>query len=71
MLYEDPKNTSRYKYQYSFEFLCSLNCDTAFHAYGMLALTKTLGMDSADADKLCTEAMKAARNKLSHGYDIL
>lgn len=36
--------------------------ETAYEAYGMTAFTQILGMDEADAKKLCTEAMEAAKS---------
>jgi hypothetical protein len=42
--------------------------DTAFHAYGMAAFTRILGMSEEDADKVCSDALSAARNKNFHTY---
>ncbi|KAI5809429.1 S-adenosyl-L-methionine-dependent methyltransferase [Pyronema omphalodes] len=45
-----------------------MNFETAFHAYGMAAFTRILGMTEADADKVCSDALSAARNKNYHTY---
>jgi hypothetical protein len=45
-----------------------LNCQTAFHAYGLAALTRILGMNVEEADALCRGGIQATRNKNSHTY---
>jgi hypothetical protein len=37
-----------------------------FHAYGMAAFTRILGMDKEEADMICGNAYKAVRNKNYH-----
>ncbi|KAF8250003.1 S-adenosyl-L-methionine-dependent methyltransferase [Wilcoxina mikolae CBS 423.85] len=45
-----------------------LNCETGFHAYGMLAFTRVLGMDKDEADAICRKGFEAVKNKNSHVY---
>ena len=40
----------------------------AFHAYGMAAFTRVLGLSEAEADQVCSNALAAARNKKFHMY---
>ncbi|KAA8913408.1 S-adenosyl-L-methionine-dependent methyltransferase [Sphaerosporella brunnea] len=42
--------------------------ETAFHAYGMAAFTRALGMTAGDADRLCRETDAATRDKNIHLY---
>lgn len=42
-----------------------------FHAYGMAAFTRILGMETKDADELCTSASKSIRNRNIHSYTYL
>jgi hypothetical protein len=35
---------------------------------GLLAFTRILGMDREDAEKMCADAVLAAKNKSVHGY---
>ncbi|KAI5812899.1 S-adenosyl-L-methionine-dependent methyltransferase [Pyronema omphalodes] len=48
-----------------------LACETGFHAYGMAAFTRILGMSTEEADRLCTEAVAACRNKKYHIYNYM
>jgi hypothetical protein len=42
-----------------------------FHAYGMAAFTRILGMSTEEADRLCREAVAACRNKNYHIYNYM
>ncbi|CCX06893.1 Similar to mRNA 3' acc. no. Q4IPA4 [Pyronema omphalodes CBS 100304] len=48
-----------------------LACDTGFHAYGMAAFTRILGMSTEEADRVCREAVAACRNKNYHIYNYM
>lgn len=43
-----------------------LQCETGFHAYGMAAFTRILGMPEETADKLCRDGYRAVLNKNVH-----
>lgn len=45
-----------------------LSAVSGFHAYGLAAFTHILGMDAAEADKICNNAIAVARNKNHHVY---
>lgn len=51
--------------------MCLLSASTGYHAYGMMAFTRILGMDPKAADDLCNEAAAASKNKNIHGYNYL
>jgi hypothetical protein len=42
--------------------------DAATDFSGLLAFTKILGMDPAEADKLCRDAVAETKNKSVHSY---
>lgn len=42
--------------------------ETAFHAYGLAVFTRTLGMEAEEAEKICSEAVKASMNRKTHMY---
>ncbi|KAA8911371.1 S-adenosyl-L-methionine-dependent methyltransferase [Sphaerosporella brunnea] len=43
-----------------------MNCQTGFHAYGLAAFTRILGMTKEEADRICDNAYNAVRNKNYH-----
>ena len=43
----------------------------AFHAYGLAAFTRVLGMDHKEADRLCTDGVNAVKNKNNRLYNHL
>ncbi|KAA8909859.1 S-adenosyl-L-methionine-dependent methyltransferase, partial [Sphaerosporella brunnea] len=45
-----------------------LSTETGYHAYGMGAFTRILGMSNDEADALCTAAKRATKNKNYHGF---
>lgn len=47
-----------------------LNGETGFESYGMALFTRILGMDVDEARKICTNALRDARNKNYHVYDV-
>ena len=47
-----------------------LDVQTGFHAYGLAAFTRILGLSSEAAEKLCNDAVSAARNKNFHTYNL-
>ncbi|KAI5788663.1 S-adenosyl-L-methionine-dependent methyltransferase [Pyronema domesticum] len=42
--------------------------ETGYHAYGMAALTRILGMSQEDADRICTNAVNAVKDRNVHTY---
>jgi hypothetical protein len=48
--------------------LTLLNGETAFESYGMAVFTRVLGMEVEEAQKMCENALLAARNKNYHIY---
>jgi len=48
-------------------FLCI--CETGYEAYGLAIMTRTLGMDSEEAGKICKAAWNAAKQKGMHAYN--
>lgn len=45
-----------------------MTMETGLEAYAMAALTRVLGMNKAEAEKVCADAWKAAKNKNTHMY---
>ena len=45
--------------------------ETGVEAYALAGLTRILGMDAADATKLCDDAVAAVKNKNTHMYSYL
>ncbi|KAA8896237.1 S-adenosyl-L-methionine-dependent methyltransferase [Sphaerosporella brunnea] len=50
--------------------LMYLNCETGFHAYGMAAFTRVLGMTTEEADTLCTESSRSIRERTTRVYNL-
>jgi hypothetical protein len=48
-----------------------LSTETGYHAYGLVAFTRILGMKNDEAEALCTAAAKATKNKNYHGFGHL
>lgn len=48
--------------------LALLATPEGYHAYGMVAFRKALGMTFEEADRVCNESVKAAYNKNEHIY---
>lgn len=48
-----------------------LNSESGFHAYGMAAFTRVLGMTAEEATKACANGVRGARDKNSHCYNNL
>lgn len=49
----------------------TINCETAFHAYGLSVFTKVLGMEFEAAEKLCTDAYNVIKDGPYHIYTYL
>jgi hypothetical protein len=45
-----------------------LGGETGYAAYGMVPMTRILGMDTKEAEKLCNDAFIAVKNKNEHLY---
>lgn len=45
-----------------------LHAETGFHSYGLAALTRILGLDPDEADKVCTGGLAATKDKKNHMY---
>lgn len=48
-----------------------MNCESAFHSYGMAAFTRILGMSGEEAERICDEAKRIVRNKNFHVYHLM
>lgn len=47
------------------------SCETGFHAYGLYAFTRVLGLGLEEADKLCSEAYEAVKEGTDHLYSYM